>query len=160
MSVGRKLVLTTKYYPANTMQPQTSVVADHLSLTYRPDLGVLIARWQRPVTLEELQIGYRALADEAERVGTVRWLLDTRALTLSKEAGQWVNDMFYPTLASRFNQPLRMAYMVPPDSQRLLRTDAEMAALLNRFEQSMYPYCFQLFDQEGEAQSWLATPIT
>ena len=142
------------------MQPQISTISDHLSLTYRPDLGVLIARWQRPVTLEELQVGYRALADEAERVGTVRWLLDTRALTVSKEAGQWVNDMFYPTLAGRFNQPLRMAYMVPPDSRHLLRTDVELASLLNRFEQTMYPYCFQLFDHEGEAQSWLATPIT
>ncbi|HEX8428512.1 STAS/SEC14 domain-containing protein [Hymenobacter sp.] len=141
------------------MLPQTCTIADHLLLTYRPDMGVLIARWQRPVSLSELQAGYRAVADEAERHSAVRWLLDTRALTVSAEAGRWVNDVFYPALVTRFSQPLRMAYMVPPDSQRLLRTDAEMAMLLSRFEQNMFPYCFQLFDQEGEAQSWLASPI-
>ncbi|UOG74224.1 hypothetical protein MTX78_19140 [Hymenobacter tibetensis] len=140
------------------MQPQTLTVADHLALTYRPDLEVLIARWRRPVSLSELQAGYYALADEAERCGTVRWLLDTRALTISIEAGQWVNDSFFPTLATRFHQPLRMAYMVPPDSQRRLQTDAEMASLLSRFEKAMFSYCFKLFDQEGDAQRWLAAP--
>ncbi|MBC8082286.1 MAG: hypothetical protein H7Z21_03685 [Hymenobacter sp.] len=142
------------------MLPQITTVADHLTLTYRPDLEVLIARWRRPVTLAELQAGYRALADEAERYGVGRWLLDTRALTLSQEAGRWVNDTFYPTLAARFNRPLRLAYMIPPDSRRQLRTDAEMAALLTRFQETMASYQFQLFDQEGDAQRWLAALAT
>jgi hypothetical protein len=141
------------------MLPQTLAVADHLTLTYRPDLEVLIARWTRPVVLEELQAGYRALADEAERCSSTRWLLDTRTLVISSEAGRWVNDVFYPTLAARFGRPLRMAYMVPPDSQRRLSTDSEMAALFERFQENMFPYLFQLFDQEGDAQRWLALPI-
>lgn len=141
------------------MHLQTATIADHLSLTYCSNLSVLIARWLRPVTLEELQVGYRALADEAERMGTVRWLLDTRVLEVSEEAGRWVNDLFYPTLAARFNQALRMAYLIEPDRQHLLRTDPEMAALLQQFEQTMFPYCFQLFSQEGEALNWLVSPI-
>ena len=141
------------------MLPQILTVADNLTLTYRPDLEVLIARWSRPVTLEELQVGYRTLADEAERRGTVRWLLDTRALTVNAEAGRWVNDHFYPTLAARLGRPLRMAYMVLPDSHRQLRTNAELAALLTRFQESMASYNFQLFDQEGDAQRWLAASV-
>lgn len=141
------------------MLPETLPVADHLTLTYRPDLEVLIARWQRHVTLNELQAGYRCLADEAERRNTVRWLLDTRALTVSADAGRWVNDVFYPTLAARFNRPVRMAYMVPPGSRLLLQADTEMTELLVRFQKSMHPYVFQLFDQEGEAQRWLAIPF-
>jgi hypothetical protein len=141
------------------MLPETLSVADHLTLTYRPDLEVMIARWQRLVTLEELQVGYRCLADEAERRNTVRWLLDTRALAISAEAGRWVNDVFYPTLAARFHRPVRMAYMVPPGSRRQLQTDAEMIELLKRFQKSMHPYVFQLFDQEGDAQRWLSIPI-
>jgi hypothetical protein len=144
----------------SSMQPRKLTVADHLSLTYRPDLEVLIARWLRPVTLAELQAGYQALADEAERCNTVRWLLDTRALSVSTEAGRWVNDSFYPTLANRFVQPVRMAYMIPPGSQQLLRTDAEMAELLSRFQETMTSYCFKLFDQEGDAQRWLAASTT
>jgi len=142
------------------MTPHNTVVADHLRLTYRPDLEVLIARWSRPVTLEELQVGYRALADEAEQRKAVRWLLDTRALEISAEAGRWVNDSFYPTLASRFDRPLRMAYMVPPGSKYRLQTETEMADLLARFQETMFPYQFQLFDQEGDAHCWLAAPIS
>lgn len=141
------------------MLPETLSVADHLLVTYRPDLEVLIARWQRPVTLHELQIGYRSLADEAERCNTVRWLLDTRALAINAEAGRWVNDVFYPTLAARFNRPVRMAYMVPPGTRRQLQTNAEITQLFTRFQKSMYPYIFQLFDQEGDAQRWLAMPF-
>ena len=141
------------------MRPETLAVADHLTLTYRPDMEVLIARWKRPVTLEELQVGYRCLADEAERCNTVRWLLDTRPLAISTEAGRWVNDVFYPTLAARFDRPVRMAYMIPPGSRHQLQTNTEMTELLVRFQQSMHPYVFELFDQEGDAQRWLAIPF-
>jgi hypothetical protein len=141
------------------MLPETLSIGNHLTLTYRPDLEVLIARWHRYVTLTELQLGYRSLADEAERRNTVRWLLDTRALSINAEAGRWVNDVFYPTLAARFNRPVRMAYMVPPGTRRQLQTDAEITQLFDRFQKTMYPYIFQLFDQEGDAQRWLAIPF-
>ncbi|WP_022822184.1 hypothetical protein [Hymenobacter norwichensis] len=141
------------------MLPETLLIADHLTLTYRPDLEVLIARWHRYVTLNELQLGYRSLADEAERRSTVRWLLDTRALSINAEAGRWVNDVFYPTLAARFNRPVRMAYMVPPGTRQQLQTNVEITRLFDRFQKTMYPYIFQLFDQEGDAQRWLAIPF-
>jgi len=138
------------------MQQLNAIVADHLALNYRPDLEVLIARWRRSVSLVELQEGYHCLADEAERHGTMCWLLDVRQLTVSAEAGSWVGEVFYPLLVARFGRPLHLAYLIPPESRRLLRTDAEMAALLAEFEQNQEQGChFYLFDQEGDAYRWL-----
>jgi hypothetical protein len=135
----------------------TTTVADHLAFNYRPDLRVLIARWRRSVSLPELQDGYHRLADEAERHAATCWLLDVRQLMVSIEAGSWVGDVFYPLLAARFGCPLYLAYLLPPESRRLLRTNAEMAALLSKFEQNQHQQCyFRLFDQEGDAYHWLA----
>jgi hypothetical protein len=52
--------------------------APGLTLAYRPDLGLVIARWQREVTPTELQSGYLAIRATADEAQCSQWLLDLR----------------------------------------------------------------------------------
>jgi hypothetical protein len=129
-----------------------------MALHHRPDLQVLILRWARPVTLAEFQAGFHQLANAAEQHHSFCWLLDMRELLISLETGTWLQHHGYPALAKRLGCAFYLAYLLSPASSRLLRTNPDMAALLADLQRHSPAGChFQLFDQEGDAQQWLAS---
>jgi hypothetical protein len=133
-------------------------VADYMVLHHRPDLHVLILRWTRPVTLTEFQDGFHRLAEEAEQHHSFHWLLDMRELLVSLDTGIWLQQEGYPALARRLSRTFHLAYLLSPTSSHLLRSNPDMAALLADLQQGCPSFCrFQLFDQEGKAQQWLAS---
>jgi hypothetical protein len=52
--------------------------APSLTLAHRPDLGLVIARWQREITPAELRTDYLAIRAAADAAGCGHWLLDLR----------------------------------------------------------------------------------
>lgn len=111
------------------MTPFTSAAApDFLALTYRPDLHLLVGRWQRPVTGAELRQGYRATLALAQAVGCPYWQLDLRGRNApDADARRWLTQQFVPALATQLGEPAYLGYLLSP--QLLGEMQANEAAL-------------------------------
>ena len=122
-----------------------------LTLLHRPDLGLLIARWQRETTPAELRRDYvaiRALADEA-RCG--QWLLDLRRREDVTEplVNVWFGHEFAPSLLGRYDTPARLAFLVSP-----LRAQQPVMATVSAAEADC---AIATFTEEAAACHWLAS---
>lgn len=122
-----------------------------LTLLYRPDLGLVIARWQRETTPAELRHDYvaiRALADEA-RCG--QWLLDLRRREDVTEplVNVWFGHEFAPSLRGRYEAPARLAFLVSP-----LRAQQPVMATVSAAETDCL---VATFVEEAVACHWLAS---
>lgn len=94
---------------------------DFLALTYRPDLHLLVSRWQRPVSSAELRAGYRATLALALAVGCPYWQLDLRGRNAPEDATrQWLKDKFLPRLARELATPVYLGYLLTPQLLRQL----------------------------------------
>jgi hypothetical protein len=125
--------------------------APGLTLAYRPDLGLVIARWQREVTPAELQRGYlaiRAVADEAQ---CDQWLLDLRRRNdiVEPVVNAWFGHDFVPSLRGRYGRPARLAFLVSP-----LRAPQSVALPAPT---SAIDYQFATFTEEAPAYAWLTS---
>lgn len=129
---------------------------DFLALSYRPDLHLLVSRWQRPVSDAELQAGYRATLALAQAVGCPYWQLDLRGGNAPEPATrQWLTEKFLPGLASQLAAPACLGYLLSPQLLRQLApiatapgsaTPGSSAALLR----------VAFFAEEGSLTAWLA----
>lgn len=125
------------------------MVAPGLTLAHRPDLGLVIARWQREVSSAELQSGYlaiRAVADEA-RCG--QWLLDLRRRedVIEPAVNAWFGGEFAASLRGRYAGPARLAFLVSPlRAQQPIKVDIFAATADCRLA---------TFTDEAAAYKWL-----
>lgn len=92
--------------------PQT----DYLALRYRPDLHLLVGRWQRPVSAAEFRQGYRAMLRAARQANCPYWQLDLRGRDAlpDDEAQRWLLQRFIPEIVLRLPEPACLAYLVSP----------------------------------------------
>jgi hypothetical protein len=121
--------------------PQT----DYLVLRYRPDLHLLVGRWQRPVSAAEFRQGYRAMLRLARQVSCPYWQLDLRGRdTLpDDDTRRWLLQRFLPELALRLPEPVCLAYLLPPSLLRQMEAPAGGPAHL------------AFFSEEGPLTAWL-----
>jgi hypothetical protein len=121
--------------------PQT----DYLVLRYRPDLHLLVGRWQRPVSAAELRQGYRAMLRLARQVNCPYWQLDLRgrATLPDDDTRRWLLERFLPELALRLPEPVCLAYLLSPNLLRQMVTPADSPAHL------------AFFSEEGPLTAWL-----
>ncbi|TGE25483.1 hypothetical protein E5K00_09915 [Hymenobacter aquaticus] len=127
------------------------------SITYRPDLGLLIGRWFMNAPVATLQADYRALLAAAQEHHVGRWLLDVRRRDqLDPTLGQWTTGTFYPE-ASRQLAPLqlRIAVLCSPARLAVYADSARQQEYLNYGLAAERPYQLQLFGDEGQAMNWL-----
>lgn len=127
------------------------MVAPGLTLAHRPDLGLVIARWQREVSSAELQSGYlaiRAVADEA-RCG--QWLLDLRRREdmIEPAINAWFSHEFLTSLRGRYAAPARLAFLISP-----LRAQQTVTAAVPTDEADCQ---VTICTDEAEAYRWLAS---
>ncbi len=95
-------------------QPETSG-PDFIRLRYRADVDLLTARWQRPVSGEELRRGYAALLAAAQAAGCRAWLIDLRGRTApSGDDAQWLTTAFLPPVPALLGGPVRVGLLLPP----------------------------------------------
>lgn len=129
---------------------------DFLTITYRADLDVLVARWLRPLELAEMRRGYDALLVEALRGGHRRWLLDVRRRLNTHQIGaQWMVSTFLPQLGPRLGGRTRLAYLLAP---QYLRDEAADAAFPPPSYFEGQPFVAMRFIEEQVAIAWLLAP--
>ena len=132
--------------------------AEYLGLSFRPDLHILVLRWLRDASLDEIQGGSRAALHMAQQYGTSQWFVDVRRRTaVSAENSAWMADTFFPAAAAALGGPaLRISYLIAP--ARLdaiqLQPAAHEAALIRPRDPSQ-PYQFHISLDEAEAIRWL-----
>jgi hypothetical protein len=112
------------------MTPFTPAAApDFLTLTYRPDLHLLVSRWRRPVSGAEFLVGYRAILALAVAVGCPYWQVDLRGCNAAEaEARQWLTDKFLPRLPGSLATPVYLGYLLSPQLLRQLPSELGEAA--------------------------------
>ena len=128
-----------------------------LEISPRPDLPAIVARWQREITVPELQAGYFAVLNAADALNCWRWLLDLRRREelATPELNSWINTDFFPQLVRRYAQPVRLAFLISP-----MRASRELgsssAATISAAAHAQQGYLTALFTDEAAAYQWLA----
>ena len=130
-----------------------TAIADFLTISYRSDLDVLVARWLRPIELAEMEQGYWALLAEAELHQCRRWLLDVRRRRNTHQIGaSWMVRTLLPELEPRLGGRSRLAYLLMPEYLRDVAADAA-------FPPPVYfdgkPFVGERFVEERAAFGWL-----
>ena len=125
------------------------MVAPGLTLTYRSDLEVVIARWQREITPAELRSGYEAIRGAADEARCSRWLLDLRRRedVIEPVMNAWFSHEFAPSLRGRFLAPARLAFLVSP-----LRAQQPVTAMVAA---AATDCLLATFTDEARAYQWL-----
>jgi hypothetical protein len=121
--------------------PQT----DYLDLRYRPDLHLLVGRWQRSVSGAEFRQGYRAMLRAARQANCPYWQLDLRGRDAlpDDEARQWLLQRFMPRVALHLSEPVCLAYLLSPSMIQQLAVPATSPAQV------------AFFSEEGPLTAWL-----
>jgi hypothetical protein len=126
------------------------MLAPGLTLAYRPDLGLVIARWQREVTPAELQSGYLAIRAAADETHCGQWLLDLRRRedVIEPAVNAWFGHEFAPSLRGRYGRAARLAFLVSP-----LRAQQPVTAMVSAADADCQ---LATFTDEAQAYAWLA----
>jgi hypothetical protein len=124
--------------------------APGLTLAYRPDLGLVIARWQREVTPTELQSGYLAIRATADEAQCSQWLLDLRRRedVIEPAVNAWFSREFAPSLRKRYERAARLAFLVSP-----LRAQQPVTAMVSAADADCQ---LATFVDEAQVYQWLA----
>lgn len=123
---------------------------DSLTITYRPDLEQLTARWQHAVGPDELLASYEALHQAALFYGCRYWLIDARRRTSRSHNGpEWIATQFLPQLQHELGGRLCVAFLTLP--HYLEGLPASLAP-----PPPSAPVQFDRFLDEGAANAWLA----
>lgn len=139
----------------NAPAPPASL--DFLDLSYRPDLRTLTVRWLRPVSLAELQEGFRAALALHARHRTGRWLVDVRRRTeLDAPSSLWVAQELLPQAAD-LQRPgtLHVAYLLSPLRAEQLVQRPDLRHAVDTAQAPAQPYRLVTFTDEGPAVRWL-----
>lgn len=129
----------------------TTVAADLLDLSFRPDMKVLFMRWRRHTdSVTELKAGYEAALDEASAVGCGSWLVDLRRRgTLTDEAVLWFMHDFLPQAVRQIGHELRLSYLLSPNQVSSVEAREGVPVL------SAEGCSIRLFVDEHKALLWL-----
>ena len=118
--------------------------ADFLDLRYRPDLHLLVGRWQRPVSATELRQGYRTMLRAAQATKCAFWQLDLRGRNAPDGATrQWLTAEFLPHVAGQLTGPVYLGYLLSPSLLQQLGPPTAGAAQV------------AFFAEEGPLTAWL-----
>ncbi|MDU0369322.1 hypothetical protein ACFPAF_02850 [Hymenobacter endophyticus] len=128
-----------------------------LSLTPRPDLHALVARWSDDGSTAQLQQDYVHILAVAQEHHLAKWLLDVRRRDqLNPELGRWTTHEFYPRAASSLEpQQLRIAVLCSPVRLAVYEADPSQQQYLAYGLEPGRNYDLRLFIEEGVAMEWL-----
>lgn len=128
-----------------------------LTITPRPDLGILVARWADDAPTAQLQQHYAAILAAAQVHGLTRWLLDVRRRDqLNPEFGQWTTHEFFPQATAQLvPQHLRVAALCSPARLTVYEADPNQQQYLQYGLSAERSYSLHLFIEEGHAMEWL-----
>ncbi|NVO85201.1 hypothetical protein [Hymenobacter terrestris] len=128
-------------------------VNDFLDISYRADLGVLVARWFRPVNLPELQAGYEQILTASQAKTCRHWLIDVRRRYNTHQVGaHWMISDLLPRLGPALGGRTKLAYLLAPIYLRDAAADSAFPPQ-SYFEGK--PFVGERFTEESAAIEWL-----
>lgn len=141
----------------NGPAPNMTSNTPFLTITFRPDLGLLIVRWLRDVSHGEIQQGYAEALATARQHAATCWLVDSRRRTQSDAAiVEWLAQSYLPNLSSQLeHKPVFLACLVAATWQPTETPATPLAALAQTAAPTNSLYQVQLFSDEGNAMQWL-----
>jgi hypothetical protein len=129
---------------------------DFLAVSYRADLQVLVARWMRVISVEEMRQGYELLLAAAVQHNCRHWLIDARRRNnTDREGAIWMVQSFLPRLHGQLGGRTALAYLLPPVQLRDTQADAAFPPA-SYFEGQ--PFVADRFTDERLALEWLRQP--
>lgn len=132
---------------------QELALTDFLLVAYRPDLRLLVGRWQRSVSEAELREGYETMRRAARTHGCQHWLMDARRrIDRCLNGPEWVVTQFLPRLQREMGGLLCVAFLVLPNHLREIEADPSTA---EKVPDSHDLFHYARFIDEGVANAWL-----
>ena len=126
---------------------------EYLSISYRDDLRMLVARWMRPVSSPETQEGYHTILAAGQHFRCPFWLLDSRRrLPADEQTTQWGLYEFFPQLSAKLGSKVYMSQLLSPSYQLLTEAIPAFKQLETQPSQS---YLMRRFNDEAQAVQWL-----
>ncbi|WBA42929.1 hypothetical protein [Hymenobacter canadensis] len=127
--------------------------SDYLSITFRPDLDMLVARWLREVSGSETREGYHQILAAARQTSCPFWLLDGRRRTpADAETTQWGFQEFFPTLSSQLGQNVFLSQLLSPFYQQITQA---LPVFQENEASTTHTYTMRRFNDEASAVAWL-----
>ncbi|UOQ68304.1 hypothetical protein [Hymenobacter volaticus] len=127
---------------------------DYLTITYRDDLRMVVARWLRPTSSVETREGYNFILKAGIHFKCPYWLLDgRRRLPADAETTNWGLFEFFPQLSAQMGQRVYLSQLLSPSYQQA--TDAIPA--FHQLESTSQTYQMRRFNDEALAVEWLRT---
>lgn len=128
-----------------------------IAFQYRPELQLLLARWQDASTIDSITHGYQQLLTEARQLRSRRWLVDIRRRPLpTPDQAHWISHTWLPEAAAVCApQRLRLAYLLSPTYLHGLTTNPALQPSMQIVLAPQQPYDLRTFIDEGEAMQWL-----
>lgn len=132
----------------------TTAINDYLTLTHRPDLDMVTARWTRPATSTELRAGYQELLRYASGCEACRhWLIDSRRRTqVDARDVHWLAETFYPALRHHLHGQAYLAFLIAPYQLDDVQDDT-LPPLPHTYGDNC---SINQFVDEAEAVAWLS----
>ena len=113
-------------------------------------MHLLVGRWARTVSEDELYAGYRAMQTAALPAPCSRWLIDSRRRPTASRSPHhdWVIGEFLPAVQQALGTPLRVAFVVLPDYHRSALPEGHVGN-----------FHYARFIDEGAAYAWLTAAV-
>lgn len=125
---------------------------DYLTITYRADLRMIVARWLRPTSSPETREGYHFILKAGVHFSCPYWLLDgRRRLPADAETTNWALFEFFPQASAQLGQRVCLSQLLSPSYQQA--TDAIPA--IQQLEEAPHAYQMRRFNDEAQAVDWL-----
>lgn len=132
---------------------QQFATPDYLTISYRDDLRMLVARWMRPVSAQETRKGYYTILEAGQHFQCPFWLLDgRRRLPADEETTQWGLYEFFPQLKAKLGSRVYMSQLLSPSYQLITQNIPAFQLLESQPSQS---YLMRRFNNEAHAVEWL-----
>jgi hypothetical protein len=127
------------------------------SISFRPDLQVMVVRWHSHAAFEVVQADYAQMLAAAEEHGISDWLLDVRRRDkIPADLSDWVTHVFYPQATERMApRRLRMAVLNSPALTEAYTSDPDQKKYVTYVMDPARPFDIGLFEDEGAAMRWL-----
>ena len=132
----------------------TYASSDYLLISYRSDLNMLVARWQRPVTGAETRAGYEQILEAARQYRCPYWLLDGRRRhPVDAETTNWSVQDFFQNLHIWLGEQVYLSQLLSPSYQQLTQA---MPVYQENESNPAQTYQMRRFNDEAQAVRWLS----
>jgi hypothetical protein len=127
------------------------------TISYRPDLNILVVRWHQDAELAVLQADYQAMLTVATEYHCGRWLLDVRRReNTDPQLSEWASTTFYPYAAAQLApQRLHLAVLTSSYIYERFANDPVQREYVNYMLAEERPFITNVFDDEAQATIWL-----